>query len=185
MKLVVGLGNPGKEYEHTRHNIGFMVLDSYLQTTDWKKKFDGMYQILSVGSTKVLFLKPLTYMNLSGNSVLKVKKYYDIAMEDILIIQDDMDLSFGSCKIKKNSSAGGHNGIKSIIQSLGTDSFARLKIGIAHSKTTDSIQHVLGSFSKEELNYFENHYLFYHKIIDSFLSKGIDYTMNHYRDWEK
>ena len=185
MKLVVGLGNPGKEYENTRHNIGFMVLDYFLNSNDWKKKFDGFYQIQSFGLEKVIFLKPTTYMNLSGNSVLKVKNFYNISLEDILIIQDDIDLSFGTYKIKKNSSSGGHNGIKSIIQSLGSDRFARLKIGIAHSKTSDSIGHVLGKFSKEELLIINNYYSIYQKIIDSFINQGIDYTMNHYRDWEK
>lgn len=184
MKLIVGLGNPGKEYEFTRHNIGFMVVDQYLNSDDWKKKFDGLYQIVTIGSEKVCFLKPMTYMNLSGNSVLKLKNYYDIALNDILIIQDDMDLSFGTHKIKKDSSSGGHNGIQSIIQSLKSDSFARLKIGIARPKSHDSVQHVLGKFSKEELDYFEQYYSVYHKIINSFVKDGIQYTMNHYRDWD-
>ena len=106
MKLVVGLGNPGKEYEYTRHNIGFMVLDYYVDNNDWKKKFDAEYQILTIENEKVLFLKPLTYMNNSGISVRKVVDYYDIKIEDILVIQDDLDLEFGVCKLKKKSSSG-------------------------------------------------------------------------------
>lgn len=178
MKLVVGLGNPSKEYENTRHNIGFMVVDHYLEFGDWKKKFDGVYQLVTVGSEKVIFLKPLTYMNLSGNSVRKVIDFYDIAVADVLIIQDDLDLVFGKCRLKKNSSAGGHNGIKSIISSLGTNSFCRLKIGISHDRSRDTADYVLSKFSKKEMEYLNNHYDMYSDIITSFILNGADKTMN-------
>lgn len=180
MKLIVGLGNPGKQYENTRHNVGFMVIDHFVEFDGWQKKFEGLYQILNVQGEKVFFLKPTTFMNLSGNSVSKVVKYYDIDMKDILIVQDDIDLSFGTFKLKKNSSAGGHNGIKSIISSLGTDSFARLKVGISHDKNGNTIDYVLGKFSKQELEYFRETYETFNAIISSFIVDGIDKTMNKY-----
>lgn len=178
MKMIVGLGNPGGEYVNTRHNIGFMILDHYLKQDAWKKKFDGLYQIISINDEKVLFLKPHTFMNLSGNSVCKAKEFYHISIDDILVIQDDMDLAFGVHKLKKNSSSGGHNGIKSIIQCLKTNSFSRLKIGISHN--LNSIQHVLGKFSNDELDFLEKQYTLYSAIIDSFVLNGIDKTMNQY-----
>ncbi len=180
MKLIVGLGNVGKEYENTRHNIGFMILDHYLENNTWQKKFDGVYQILNYGKEKVLFLKPSTYMNNSGISVVQASKYYDIDPSDILVIQDDMDIEFRKHKIKINSSAGGHNGIKSIINALNTDSFARLKIGISHDKKQDTIHYVLGKFTKEELSFLNTSYPLYNEIIESFISNGLEKTMNKY-----
>lgn len=180
MKLIVGLGNPGKEYENTRHNIGFMVVDYYIQNNTWQKKFDGEYQIINYGNEKVMFLKPFTYMNNSGLSVVKASKYYDIVPNDILVIQDDMDIEFGKHKLKKNSSAGGHNGIKSIISALNTDSFARLKIGISHDKNKDTINYVLGKFSKEEMNVLNENYKIYNEIIEFFIYNGLEKTMNKY-----
>ena len=180
MKMIVGLGNIGKEYENTRHNVGFMVLDHYLDNKDWKSKFDGVYQILTYGNEKVLFLKPSTFMNNSGISVLKASQFYDIVAKDILVIQDDMDVEFGKYKIKTNSSSGGHNGIKSIIASLNTEAFHRLKIGISHDRNKNTVDYVLGKFSKEELRYLEDSYSIYGEIIESFIQDGVEKTMNLY-----
>ena len=180
MKMIVGLGNPGKEYENTRHNIGFMIVDKYVNNNDWKKKFDGLYQIINIKGEKVLFLKPQTYMNASGLSVYKAAKFYDIVINDILVIHDDMDLPFEKFKLKTNSSSGGHNGIKSIISSLNSERFCRLKIGISHDKNVDTINYVLGKFSKAELEYFKNNENTYFKIIESFVGDGFEKTMNNY-----
>lgn len=180
MKMVVGLGNPGKEYENTRHNVGFMLVDKYIDNNDWKKKFDGLYQIINVDGEKVLFLKPQTYMNASGMSVYKAAKFYDINEKDILVIHDDMDLPFESYKLKTNSSSGGHNGIKSIISSLNSEAFCRLKVGISHDRNGDTINYVLGKFSKEELEYFKNNKETYFEIIESFVKNGLEKTMNRY-----
>lgn len=180
MKLIVGLGNPGKEYENTRHNVGFMVVDNYLKTSDWKQKFDGFYCIKNFDYEKVLFLKPTTYMNLSGFSVKKVMEYYNIDIKDILIIQDDLDIEIGKYKLKTNSSSGGHNGIKSIINSLNSDSFARLKVGISHDRSKDIIDYVLGKFSKTENKLLENNYAIFNQIIDSFIKYGIEETMKNF-----
>lgn len=180
MKLVVGLGNPGKEYENTRHNVGFMIVDQYIKSVDWKNKFDGLYHVETINGEKVIFLKPQTFMNLSGNSVRKVVDFYHIEPNDILVIHDDLDLPFEKLRLKRNSSSGGHNGIKSIISSLGTDSFCRLKIGIDNGKKENTIDFVLSKFSKEELNYLEKNAKLYSDIIDSFLTKGLEQTMRHF-----
>lgn len=180
MKLIVGLGNPGKEYENTRHNIGFMIVDQYVNNDNWKKKFDGLYQIVTISGEKVLFLKPQTYMNSSGLSVSKAANFYNIDVKDILVIQDDMDLPFKKYKLKTNSSSGGHNGIKSIISSLHSEAFCRLKFGISHASEGDTIQYVLGRFTKEELEYIKTNSKVYFDIIESFVKNGFEQTMNQY-----
>jgi len=180
MKLVVGLGNPGKEYENTRHNVGYMVLDDYLSEIKWKEKFKALYCIKNIGNEKVLFVKPLTFMNLSGNAVVQFVNYYNIAMDDILVIHDDMDLELGTYKLKKNSSAGGHNGIKSVINSLNSQDFARLKIGISHSKEIETKDYVLGHFSLTEIEKIKKMFNVFDKVIESFVIDGIEKTMNIY-----
>ena len=180
MKLIVGLGNPGDKYENTRHNIGFMIVDSYVTEDNWKKKFDGLYQIINIKGKKVMFLKPLTFMNNSGFSVYKAVKFYDISYKDILVIQDDLDLPLDKFKLKINSSSGGHNGIKSIISSLNSEEFCRLKIGITNQRKEDTIDYVLGKFSKGELQSIQNNYNVYRDIIESFVKDGIEKTMNRY-----
>lgn len=180
MKMVVGLGNPGKNYKDTRHNVGYLVLDKYLQDLDWKEKFNGLYLLKTIKGEKVLFVKPLTYMNLSGDCVVKFVNYYDISLDDILVIQDDLDLEFGTYKLKKDSSAGGHNGIKSIINRLGSQKFSRLKIGLSHDRSIDTKDYVLGNFSKKDKELLDNLQRDFNGIIDSFISDGIDKTMNIY-----
>lgn len=176
MKLIVGLGNPGKEYENTRHNIGFMVLDSFLENEHWKNKFDSLY----IKKDNVLFLKPQTYMNNSGIAVKKIVDFYKIIPEDILIVQDDLDLTFNTFKLKKNSSSGGHNGIKSIIACLNNDSFCRLKIGIANNKDIDTKDYVLAKFSNTNIQELNNKMNLYKEIIDNFIENDAEKTINKY-----
>ena len=180
MKLIVGLGNPEKKYEKTRHNTGFIVLDNYLQDADWKKKFNALYCKKTINGEIVYFVKPLTYVNLSGIAVKEYVDYFDIDMEDLLVIQDDLSQDIGSYKLKKNSSSGGHNGIKSIIAQLNSEEFARLKIGIRNEYLDDIVEFVLGKFSKKDMELLKNNLDIYNEIIDSFIKKGIDYTMNIY-----
>lgn len=180
MKLIVGLGNPGKEYENTRHNVGFLILDNYLKDEKWKEKFNALYVEKVINGEKVLFLKPLTFMNLSGNAVVKFVNYYDINLSDILIIQDDLDMAFGSFKLKVNSSDGGHNGIKSIISQLKSNSFSRLKIGLSHDRSIDTKDYVLGEFCKAEKETLNNNQGLFENIINSFIMYGIDKTMASY-----
>lgn len=151
MKLVVGLGNPGKQYENTRHNIGFSVLDKYLGNVKWSKKFNGEYYETNINGEKYIFLKPQSFMNLSGGVVSSFAKFYKLDYKDILVIQDDLDLEVGKLKLKANSSAGGHNGIKDIIKALNTDAFSRIKVGVSHDRSIDTKDYVLGNMTKSEL----------------------------------
>ncbi len=180
MKLIIGLGNPGKDYKNTRHNVGFLVLDNYLNTSDWKEKFNALYHEERINGEKVIFVKPLTYMNLSGDAVVKFVNYYDVNIDDILVIHDDLDLPFSTYKLKKDSSAGGHNGIKSIINRLNSQVFARLKVGVSHDRSVDTKDYVLGNFSKEETEKFNEMQNTFNKIMESFIKDGIDRTMNIY-----
>ena len=152
MKLVVGLGNPGLTYKKTRHNIGFMFIESI--ENDLKlnfkidKKFKAMICKEKVENEDILFVKPITYMNNSGEAVKAIVDFYQIPSEDILVIIDDMDLPVGKVRIRKNGSSGGQKGLNSIISLLHTNEIKRIRIGIG--KGEDAVNHVLGTFSKEE-----------------------------------
>lgn len=154
MKLIVGLGNPGKEYDNTRHNMGFMFLDFYLDkkgyNVNWSEKFNGLYTDININGEKVILVKPQSYMNLSGGVVRKFLDFYKVNIEDVLIISDDLDLSLGNFKLKMNGSSGGHNGLKDIERNLGTQEYKRLKIGISNDKQSDTKDYVLGKFSKND-----------------------------------
>lgn len=180
MKLIVGLGNPGKQYESTRHNIGFMILDKYLGDVKWSSKFNGLYYEKNISGEKYIFLKPQSYMNLSGGVVNSFVKFYKLDYKDILVIQDDLDLVVGKCRIKINSSAGGHNGIKDIIAHLHTDAFARLKVGISNDKFTDTRDYVLGKLSKSHLDLIFNNFNDIVDIIENFNYDDITTLMNKY-----
>jgi peptidyl-tRNA hydrolase, PTH1 family len=154
MKLIVGLGNPGKQYEHTRHNVGFDVIDvlakDYGIELD-QLKFKGLFGMGMVGSEKVLLLKPLTYMNLSGESIRAVVDFYNIPDDQLVVIYDDLDLPVGKLRLRQKGSAGGHNGIKSTIAHLGTGEFNRIRIGIDRPKGGMSVSnYVLSRFTAEE-----------------------------------
>ena len=183
MKLIVGLGNPGSEYTKTRHNIGFSLLDYLAKIKGFsfdKEKFNGMYAEYMVNGEKVILVKPLSYMNLSGGVLYKYINFFKIDIKDLLIIQDDLDMTMGKIKFVYNSSSGGHNGIKDIEKYLKTKEYARLKIGIAHNKDIDTKDYVLGKFNEEELNTIKKLYTTFDNIITSFIINGIDKTMNEY-----
>lgn len=182
MKLVVGLGNPGKEYEYTRHNVGFIIVDNYLKDSKWIKDKDCMYQTINYCGQKVMFLKPLTYMNLSGNAVARIVKFYKIDPKDILVIHDDLDLNIGVYRLKKSSSAGGHNGIKSIIQMLNTNDFSRFKVGIGNNKNQDTRNYVLNKLSTSEIESLKSKK--YIDIINYYIENDIEKTMNKYNSNE-
>ncbi|WP_244834277.1 aminoacyl-tRNA hydrolase [Clostridium sp. BJN0001] len=153
MFLIVGLGNIGKEYEGTRHNVGFRVIDNIASKYDIdinKKKFKGTYGEGFIENEKVILLKPDTFMNLSGESVKEVQSFYKIDCENIIVIHDDISLPLGRIRIRGKGSAGGHNGIKNIIQNLGTDVFPRIKVGVGQPNV-DLVHYVLGKFSKDEV----------------------------------
>ena len=154
MYIIAGLGNPTREYEKTRHNVGFEVIDvlaDMLGTTVEEKKFKGLYGRGIIGGEKVLLLKPQTFMNLSGESVKAAADFYKVDHEHIIIIYDDISLDVGQLRIRKKGSAGGHNGIKNIIAHLGTQEFPRIKVGVGDKpKKMDLADYVLSRFSKED-----------------------------------
>lgn len=165
MKLIVGLGNPGKEYENTRHNIGFLLLDKFLEKQNLKldsEKFGGIYLKTKIKNNDVIFLKPQKYINLSGEVIRKFIDYYKININDIFVIVDDLNLPIGSLKIKVKGSSGGHNGLKNIEQHLGTVNYKRLKIGISKNNINMK-DYVLGKLTSVEKN-----------IIEEVLEKGIE-----------
>ena len=153
MFLIVGLGNPGKEYDGTRHNIGFAAIDYIADKYNIELnriKFKGVFGEGLINGKKVILLKPTTYMNLSGESIREVVNFYKISNEEIIVIYDDISLEVGRIRIREKGSHGGHNGIKSIIANLGTDVFPRVKIGVGAPKG-NLVSHVLGKFSDEEV----------------------------------
>ena len=153
MKLIVGLGNPGREYENTRHNIGFHTIDKFaskLGVSITKSKFSGLYVETLINGEKVILLKPQSYINLSGEVIRKFMDFYKIPISDILIINDDLDLQVGTYKLKQKGSSGGHNGLKNIELHLKTQEYKRIKIGISNNKKIDTKDYVLGKLSKEE-----------------------------------
>lgn len=183
MKLIVGLGNIGKEYERTRHNIGFMAIDKCVEkyNVDMNRhKFSGNYGEINVNGEKVIFLKPEKYMNLSGEVIRDFVKFYKISVEDILIISDDMDLSLGSFKLKYKGSSGGHNGLKNIELHLGTQEYKRLKVGISHNRNIDTKDFVLSKFSNDEAELIEKVINLVPDIIDDFIKIPFDNVMNKY-----
>lgn len=154
MKVIVGLGNPGKKYEATRHNVGFMVIDELSNRLNIpldQSKFNGVYGIGHVAGEKVILVKPLTYMNLSGECVRPLMDYYGVDDDNLAVIYDDLDLPVGKVRLRLKGSAGGHNGIKSLIQHLGTQEFKRVRIGIDRPKNGMKVpDYVLGKFLAEE-----------------------------------
>ena len=182
MKLIVGLGNPGKEYEKSRHNVGFIILDSYFNGEKWHTKDNYEFLEKNINNEKVIFIKPLTFMNLSGLAVQKVANFYKIPTEDILIIHDDLDLPEKTIRFKFNSSAGGHNGIKSIIDGIGTKEFVRLKIGISNNKLINTKDYVLGKFNKEEIEKIDDIYLKLEDIINDFVLLDVDKLKQKYNN---
>lgn len=153
MFLIVGLGNPGKEYEKTRHNAGFMAIDKLAEdncASSFKKKFQGLYTECEIAREKVILLKPQTYMNLSGNSVAEATKFFKINKDNVIVIHDEIDLEFGREKVKKGGGNAGHNGLKSIDAAIGND-FIRIRIGVGRPSTKNEVSdYVLGNFSKAE-----------------------------------
>jgi len=183
MKLIVGLGNPGKEYEKTRHNMGFFYIDNYAEkqgVSISKTKFNGLYTEFVINGEKILLLKPQSYMNLSGEVVKKYVHYFNINIEDILIICDDLDTSIGKYRLRASGSSGGHNGLKNIELHLGTDKYSRLKVGISHDKEIDTKDYVLSKLDKEELNVIENNVDVICNIIDDFYNHDMEFMMSKY-----
>ena len=160
MKLVIGLGNPGNNYENTRHNMGWMAIDQFAKDNNvemhLEPKFQGILGSIVINNEKTILLKPVTYMNLSGESVIKVMNFYKIEADDILVISDDLDSPLGRVRLRAKGSAGGHNGHKNIAQHIGTENYKRIKLGIDRSDVIPVIDWVLKKFTKDELKEIES-----------------------------
>lgn len=183
MKLIVGLGNPGKEYENTRHNTGFMVIDKLadkLGVSIEQNKFKGLYTKLKYNGEDVILLKPQTYMNLSGESVRQVMDFYKINQEDILVIYDDMDMPVGKLRLRQTGSAGGHNGVKNIILHTGSQNFNRVRVGIGRHPYMKVVDYVLSKFTSDELSDIEKGIENASEAVIDYLNYGFSHTMNNF-----
>ncbi len=153
MKLIVGLGNPGNEYKDTRHNAGFRVIDEIAK--EWKcelttKRFQALITIERIGNERVMLMKPQTYMNLSGDALIQAVNYYKIALSDILVIYDDMDLAIGTIRLREKGSSGGQKGMKHIIEKLHSEECHRIRVGIGKNKQIDTVDYVLGKITGDD-----------------------------------
>ena len=184
MYLIAGLGNPTREYEKTRHNVGFETIDILADkagTTVTEKKHKALYGKGYIGGQKVILAKPQTYMNLSGESIREIADFYKIEPENIIILCDDINLSEGQLRIRLKGSAGGHNGLKNIISHLGTQEFPRIRIGVGEKpRGMDLADYVLGRFPKEQQAVMEEAYRDAAEAACMMIEDGADAAMNHY-----
>ena len=184
MFVIVGLGNPGKDYTNTRHNIGFDTIDLLAKRNSIninKIKFKSVYGEGTIGSEKVLLVKPQTYMNNSGITVRDIYNFYKVPIENVIIIVDDIDIDFSRVRIKGKGSAGSHNGLKSIIQLLGRDDFPRVKIGIGSKKENQDLANfVLSRFSKDEREIIEGSILTAAESVETIIKHSLDQAMNEF-----
>ncbi len=184
MKCIVGLGNPGIKYQQTRHNVGFMVIDELLNRHNWtlnKSKFKGHFTLETLHSEKVILLQPQTFMNLSGESVRPLMDFYNLTPEDVTVIYDDLDLPVGKVRLRQNGGHGGHNGVRSIIEQLGTKQFNRLRFGIGRPDTPMSvIDYVLGKFEDSNHQIIEQSIALAANAMESWLDQPFQKVMNDY-----
>lgn len=183
--LVVGLGNPGREYEHTRHNVGFLVLDELAERKQipiQRLKYRALTNTAQFGPARALLMKPITYMNLSGEAVGEAARFFKLPPEQVLVISDDTDLPVGKLRLRRKGSAGGHNGLKSIISHLGTDQFPRIKIGVGGKPHADydMADWVLGRFPGPDQAIINETIKRAADAVELFLTKGMDEAMSQY-----
>jgi len=186
MKLIVGLGNPGREYRDTRHNVGFMVVEEIARryALSWSQapsQVPDAFIAKRYGTDPMLLAKPLTYMNLSGSAVAAISRYYDVAVGDLLVVVDEVALPFGKLRARARGSAGGHNGLKSIVERLGTTEFARLRLGVGRGDDRrDLADHVLSIFERSERAELESFVARAADAAEMFVAEGIEKVMNRY-----
>ncbi|KRN04309.1 aminoacyl-tRNA hydrolase [Holzapfeliella floricola] len=184
MKLIVGLGNPGNKYQKTKHNVGFMAIDKFCDSHHLNldsEKFMGSFTKTVINGESVILAEPLTYMNDSGRHVSQLANFFKIDPEDILVIQDDMDLPMAKIRLRQSGSAGGHNGIKSIINGLGTKSFPRLKVGIKHPENATVVNWVLSPFTGEDAKAIDDSLETVVEILEKFITgEAMNKLMNQY-----
>lgn len=184
MTLVVGLGNPGSSYEGSRHNVGFRVVDLLARRSGIavkERRFRALLGLGRIGGQDVILAKPLTYMNLSGHAVKAIMDWHGLESSQLLVIYDDMDLDLGRIRIRPKGSAGGHNGMKSIIALMGSEDFPRVRVGIGRpSPSLDGVEHVLGWFSPEEMPIVSTAIEWAANAVELYLQEGLDEAMNRY-----
>ena len=184
MKMIAGLGNPGSEYARTKHNVGFMFLDALaekLGADNWKTKYDALVAEARIGTEKVLLVKPLTYMTESGRAVGPLMSWYKLAPEDLIVVHDDMDIPAGTIRIRRKGSAGGHNGMKSILYHVGDENFPRLRIGIGRPLPGWTVvKHVLAPFSEEDAPKIREAIAYLLPALECVVTDGVDLAMNRY-----
>lgn len=184
MKVIAGLGNPGREYAQTKHNVGFLMVDAlaaHLGVTEWREKYDAFIARARIGSEAVLLVKPQTYMNESGRAIAPLMNFYKLEADDLIVAHDDMDIPVGTIRIRKKGSSGGHNGIKSILAHLGDEHFARVRIGIGRPLPGWTVvNHVLAPFPPEDAAKVSEaiHYLV--PAIECIVTEDVDKAMNRY-----
>lgn len=181
MKVIVGLGNPGMEYARTKHNVGFDIVTAFAKlhsVTFNKRNPKALVGETNINGEKIVLVKPMTYMNLSGEAVAPILKKYNASADDLLIIYDDLDLDVGRIRVKEQGSAGGHNGMKSVINCCHTNQIARMRIGIGRSG--EAIDYVLSKFSKKDRIIINETYVRATDAITDYLEHGIAYVMNNY-----
>tara|TARA_Y100001935_G_scaffold89947_4_gene74638 strand:- start:4142 stop:4717 length:576 start_codon:yes stop_codon:yes gene_type:complete len=180
--LLVGLGNPGIKYEKNRHNIGFCLIDyftSQINSEDYIDKFNSKYTLVRLNDNKIHIIKPQTYMNRSGVSVRNCKDFFKIAPNNIIVVYDDMDLALGSLKIKSSGGSAGHNGIKSLIDEIGSNNFVRIRIGIGKPLNKENVNnYVLSNFKKDEFEALSRIKNRIEEIIKDIIFEGIIFAMN-------
>ena len=180
MKLIVGLGNPGMEYVHTRHNVGFDIVNKFAKKQGFKfsRKGKAMVSENNVNGEKVILLKPLTFMNLSGEAVARIMHSYNVSPEDMIVVCDDMDLPLGKLRIRRKGSGGGHNGLKNIIDCIKSDNFCRMRVGIGREE--DTINYVLSRFSRSDRKVMEESFERAVCALEALLTETVDKVMNDY-----
>lgn len=183
MKLIVGLGNPGREYQNTRHNVGFEVIDELARR--WRiavtrERFSGLIGDGRIGEERSLLLKPQTYMNLSGRSVREAMAFHKIDLPDLLVVLDDLALPLGRLRLRPRGSAGGHNGLASVVEQLGGDEFARLRIGIEWVASSRAVDHVLGRFSSQERGQIDTAVVRAADAAECWSKEGVEAAMNRF-----
>ncbi len=183
MKMIVGLGNPGKKYEFTRHNIGFLAVDEIskkLTIETYQSKFSAHVASSEYKGQKIIVCKPQTYMNLSGDAVRSIANYYKVEIKDIIVISDDMDLPVGKIRIRPFGGAGGQKGLKNIIDRLNTNEFPRIRIGIGKNQQIDAADYVLGKFEKENYDLYISSIKQATEAALIFATEGLEKAMNTY-----
>ena len=183
ISIVAALGNMGDKYEFTRHNIAWLLIErlSFYSQLDWHSKFNGLYAPYRLGDEVIFFLKPMTFMNLSGQSVAALMKFYKLKPSEVLVIHDDLELDFGTIGFKRGGGLGGHNGLRSLNSCLGTPDFNRLRLGISRPPHTDITSYVLGPFSRQEQEYLPSYLDESARLLELCLEQGFDSMEKPYR----